>query len=108
MQIVSNLGQFRANVNTEIQRMKDDRGNKKEMIETQIVTGLEMSFNLRMPVFKGSKPLTFRVDLCFEIRDSAVSVWMESPELAELTQDEVNRVIDEEVKFFQKYVVIEQ
>jgi len=106
--IVSNLEKVKISVQTQIEQEKDTRGNKTDNYQVKVDSGLEMSFNLDLPVYLGQPKKKFKVDICLDVRDKAVSVWLESVELREIEISERDAIINAELESFSDYVVIEQ
>ncbi len=106
--IVTNLGKFKAHVSTELEQNKDTRGNEKNLKETKITTELALDFDLSIPIFKGGENKKFKVEICFDVRDAAVSVWLESPELQEIIDGDRDGILNTELEAFKEYVIIEQ
>lgn len=106
--IVNNLSRFKASVSVELEQQKGTRGEEVSNFERKVKTDLLLNFTLEMQVFKGLLKKKFEVEICFEIRDKAITVWLESPELQEIMDTEKNLIIDEELKTFTDLVIIEQ
>lgn len=107
MSMVNNLNQFKAKINVEIEKLNDNRGNKKDLTEVSVKTDIPLTFELSLPMFIGHSPVKFQAEICFDVRDAGISLWLESVELAEMLIKEAERVIAEELKTFDEYVVIE-
>ncbi len=84
MKLISDFKSFAAKVNQEIQQAADQRGNKTQVNVKNVQSDLVDSFVLKIPVFKGGEPNTFRVEICFDITDSSVRFWLESVGLFEI------------------------
>lgn len=109
MKIVTNLEKFSASVQTQIDDHKDDRGNKKNNTEIKVDSNLDLNFVLEMPIFTGQPKSKFQVEICFDVRDNAITIWLESPELQESILKQTVELIDANVApFREKFVVIEQ
>ncbi len=109
LKIVTNLEKFSASVQTQIDDHKDDRGNKKNNTEIKVDSNLDLSFVLQMPIFLGQPNSTFQVEICFDVRDNAITIWLESPELQESILKQTVELIDKFVEPFKsEFVVIEQ
>ncbi len=107
-QIVLNLSKFKAEVQTVLEESDDSRGNVTKKLERKVDTDIPMDFESEMKVFKGMPTRKFKVDIGFSINDAQASLWLESPELAEIVDKMANDAIDKELKIFKKIVVIEQ
>jgi hypothetical protein len=98
--IISALNQFKAKLNTELEKTQDSRGNSKSLVEKVVDTNVPTEFTLEMPVFIGFEKKKFIVEICISTTDRSVTVWLESPELIEIIIEERDRIIDEEVSKF--------
>lgn len=108
MKIVSNLGKFKASVQTQLEEGGDTRGNKNKSLDVKVDSNIGLEFMLSLPIFKGQPSKTFKVEICFDVRDADISVWLESAELQELILKTRDEIIDNELKSFAAYVIIEQ
>lgn len=112
LRIVSNLEKFNANIESTIEEHGDDRGNKKHTYEAKVSSNLELSFILEMPVFVGYPNRKFKVDICFDVRDKSVSVWLESSELLQIMTEDPKILVADAIKDFHEsikdVVIIEQ
>lgn len=107
LSMVANLQRFKANVQVQLEKNDDNRGNKKNLVETTVTTDIPMNFTLKFPLFKGGDDFSFQVDICFEARDAGLTLWLESVELAEFIQETRRKLIDDQVAEFPGFVVIQ-
>jgi hypothetical protein len=109
LKMVTNLEKFSAAVQIQIDQHKDDRGNSKNNSEVKIDSNLDMSFDLQMPIFIGQKTSTFKVEICFDVRDNGITIWLESPELQETIIQQRQILINENIDCFKNdFALIEQ
>lgn len=109
LQIVTNLEKFSASVQTQIDDHKDDRGNKKQNIEVKVDSNLNLNFVLQMPIYIGQSDSVFQVEICFDVRENTITIWLESPELQETIIKQRALLIDKNIEPFKsEFVVIEQ
>jgi hypothetical protein len=109
MKIITNLEKFSASVQTQIDDHKDDRGNKNQHLQVKVDANIDLNFVLSMPIFIGQANTTFQVEICFDVRDNAISIWLESPELQEAMISQRQKLIDDNIDCFkEEFVVIEQ
>lgn len=107
--IVSALQMFKAKVDREIESSNDGRGTQKNVNNATVKEhGIEESFVLNIPIFKGSESKTFKVDIGITVTDGSVLTWLESRDLKDLEATERNRLVDSELKAFEGLVQIEQ
>ncbi len=109
MKIVTNLEKFSASVQTQIDDHKDDRGNAKKSLEVKVDSNLDLNFSLSMPIFTGQPDSKFLVEICFDVRENAISIWLESAELQEAIITQRAILIEKNIEDFKaEFVVIEQ
>lgn len=92
MKLVSELQNFRAKVDKDIEKADNNRGDKKLLINQAVQSNLPDKFNLKMPVFKGTKEQTFEVEVYINASD--FSCTLISPEANDLVEEMRNREID--------------
>lgn len=95
--IINQLENFKADINTKIQQAGDNRGNKTNLMKVDVTGNIAQGFVLKLPVFLGTEERTFKVDICYDVRDQEVDVWLESTELATSVADEAKKTIDAEI-----------
>lgn len=106
MRIVSDLEKFKVKASTEIQQSNDFKGNKKYLFEQSVEQELDLSFVLNMPIFKGGEKRKFKVDINFDIRDSAIEFWLESIELKEIQERDKENMLQDQAKQLSGYTLI--
>lgn len=98
--LVAQLQNFKAKISIEINKANDNRGNIKRSVEQIAETGLPTTFELFLPVFKGTGNKHFTVNIFYDIKtSSSTEFWFESMELNDLVEQS-NEYIDEEIKKF--------
>lgn len=105
--IVTSLQNFKARVDQELVDSNDNRGAQNQTKITKLEHSLQESFVLSMPLFKGQPAVSFRVDICVQITNGAVVVWLESRELKELQMSGKASIIEKELEAFKDIVCIE-
>lgn len=106
--IVTELQNFKAKVLQEIENVDDNRGKTRKILISNLEHKLEASFALNIPIFKGTTPATFVVDVCVKIAETGdVNVWLESRELKELQVKDMKKLLDGELSAFTDIVVME-
>lgn len=96
--LVSNLKNMKIKSEQEVEQSGDDRGNNKNSIESKVKGNIPESFTLCMPLHEGGKDVTFLVNICIEVRDNGISLWLQSVEANEAIMKYSNEVIDGEIK----------
>lgn len=99
---------FKANINKDIERKNDNRGNLKGVVEQTTKTDLPNEFALSMPLFEGDENMKFKVEICYDIRAMEVEFTFESTELQELLEKRRDEILDAEIKRFVGLCVLEQ
>jgi hypothetical protein len=84
----------------------DSRGNRSNSFEKKVTSNIPEDFILNIPIFKGQEPKRFRVEIAMDSTDESVKFWLESVELAELIQIEAEKILNEQLKSCEDYVVI--
>ena len=105
--LIENLSKFKVSVATEIENSSNDRGDVTKLMQQKVKSDLPLDFKLNIRVFKGMEKKSFKVDILFNVDNNNTSLWFESPELAELQEDMVDKAIKDELKHFEDLVVIE-
>lgn len=109
LKIVTNLEKFSVSVQAQIDDHKDNRGNSKSNVDIKVDSNLDLKFTLLMPIFIGQPASSFEVEICFEVRDNGISIWLESPELQQLIISTRETLINKNIEPFKEdFVVIEQ
>lgn len=110
MQLVTELQNFRAKVEREIEKQSDNRGNMRDLKAQVVDSNLPKSFNLTMPIFKGTPKQTFEVEVY--IKPDDFSCTLVSPVANDLIEDmrdtEIDRVLKEINDVAPGIVIIEQ
>ena len=104
--LVSNLMNFKAKFEKEMTATDDLKGNTLNSIETRLKHEVPLEFKLNIPVFKGGKPVSFRVEIMVDATSGGVQFYLESEELRELELQQRDQLIDDEVKKFNTDIVV--
>ena len=84
----------------------DNRGNRSNSFEKKVTSNIPEDFILSIPIFKGQEPKRFRVEIAMDSTDGSVKFWLESVELAELIQIEAEKILTEQLKSCEDYVIV--
>lgn len=84
----------------------DTRGNKNLSLDKKLDTNLPNDFILRMPIFRGQGPETFRVEIAMDSTDASVRFWFESVELNNLIEQRKIEIFQERVQKFEHLVIV--
>lgn len=94
MELVSVLKNIKANVNKAIEANKDDRGNRRALLDQVVQSNIPESFNIELPVFKGQPKLVVPVEI---VLDEDLECMLVSPDLKQIITEEAERLIGGEV-----------
>lgn len=106
--IVLSLQNFKAKVDQTLEDSSNNRGAESKIKITNLEHELQESFMLQMPIFKGGDVKLFKVDICVQISDGSVVVWLESRDLKDIEVSGLNSIIDTELEIFKDIVCIEK
>ena len=112
MMLVSTLKNFKAKVNQDIERSKEENGSKTDNYSQVVDSNLPKSFKISIPLFKGFSPEEIDVEIYADVDGRDVSLSLVSAGAEELIEEYRNKVIDEQLELIQKIapdiVIIEQ
>lgn len=97
MQLVSTLKNFKAKVNQDIERSKEENGSKVDNYSQVVDSNLPKSFKLFIPLFKGFPCEEIEVEIYADVDGRDVSLSLVSAGANEAIEDYKNRVIDEQL-----------
>lgn len=102
LQLTGQLKSFTASVYSDLKNESDNRGNKSQAFNKKVESDLAAEFILHIPIFKGQPAVTFRVEICYDVTDSAVRFWLESVELFELEKEAVKNAFAPQLQAFKE------
>jgi hypothetical protein len=97
MQLVSLLKNFKAKVNQDIERSKEENGSKVDNYSQVVDSNLPKSFKLCIPLFKGFKAEEIEVEIYADVDGRDVSLSLMSAGANEAIEYYKNKVIDEQL-----------
>ena len=110
MKLVSELQNFRAKVDKEIENSNNNRGDRRMLVNQVVQSNLPEAFNLIIPLFKGTPKSTIQVEVYVNPND--FSCTLVSPEAVEIMQGARDNIIDsvltEIINLCPGIVIIEQ
>lgn len=92
MKLVTELRNFKAKIDKELELSDDKRGNQKIMRAQTVESNLPKSFNVNMPIFKGTEKRTFEVEV--EINPNDLSCTLVSPDAHDIVVQERDSQMD--------------
>ena len=98
MTLVSILKNFKAKVNQDIERSKEENGSKTDNYSQVVDSNLPKSFKLNIPLFKGFACEEIEVEIYADVDGRDVSLSLVSAGANETIEEYKNRVIDEQIE----------
>jgi len=86
--LLTDLQQFKVNLSKEIVNANDNKGNMEMSAKiTTLLTDISLDFSLRMPVYVGTEPQTFKVETYIETDGAKVHYQLVSPALLKIKEE---------------------
>lgn len=98
MMLVSTLKNFKAKVNQDIERSKEENGSKVDNYSQVVDSNLPKSFKLNIPLFKGFACEEIEVEIYADVEGRDVSLSLVSAGANEAIEEYKNKVIDEQLE----------
>lgn len=98
MMLVSTLKNFKAKVNQDIERSKEENGSKMDNYSQVVDSNLPKSFKLNIPLFKGFACEEIEVEIYADVDGRDVSLSLVSAGANEAIEEYKNKVIDEQLE----------
>lgn len=92
MKLVTELRNFKAKIDKELELSDDKRGNQKILRAQTVESNLPKSFKVNMPIFKGTEKRTFEVEV--EINPNDLSCTLVSPDAHDIVVQERDNQMD--------------
>lgn len=110
MDLVSQLKNFKAKVEKDLEKADDSRGNRKVLLHQTVESNVPEKFNLHIPIFKGLLPETIEAEIYFNPDD--LTCTLVSPQandiLEEVRDNSIDGVIGDIFGIAPQIVIIEQ
>lgn len=97
MTLVSELKNFKANINSQVEQFKSENGSYTDNYSQVVDSNLPSSFKVRIPLFKGFSPEEVEVETYADIDGRNVTISLMSAGANETMQHYKNKVIDEQL-----------
>ena len=97
MELVSKLKNFKAKINQDIERSREENGSKVDNYSQVVDSNLPKSFKLNIPLCKGFAPEEIEVEIYADVDGRNVSLSLVSAGANEAIEEYKNRVIDEQL-----------
>lgn len=91
--IIGKLQNFRAKIDTEIEKIKDEKGNSVDMVVTKVMNDIPLEFQLKTNIFYGQPEKIFTVNIIVKASGTQLLFTLESMELYEMMQKEKDEAI---------------
>jgi hypothetical protein len=102
MQLVSDLKNFEATVNSKIEKQKSEKGDFKDNYSGVVLNNLPEVFSLRIPIFRGAAPEDIDVEFYASVDGRDVKLQLYSPSVVQLLEELRDRIIDEQIAEIRK------
>lgn len=110
MKLVTELQNFKAKVDKEVEKSDNNRGDKRLLINQAVQSNLPEAFTLVIPIFKGTAKQTIECEVY--INPSDLTCALVSPEVNDLLEEMRDKEIDAVIERIQKQcpdiVIVEQ
>lgn len=106
--ICANLSNITLKSETEMASANDRKGNKKGGIEQKVnmpEKWIDVLF-LSIPVFKGFDNVKIRIEICMDVTATGFCFWLESPELVEYIESQIDSIFEGELSNCDGFVII--
>lgn len=97
MELVSLLKRFTAKVNTEVERETKDNGSVTDVYRKVVESNLPEAFQVRIPVFKGAAPETFKIEIIAHVEGKHAVLELVSPDAEQIVEEVRDKLIDAEI-----------
>ncbi len=100
MKLVSDLKNFEAKIEKEVEAKADDRANKRTLMAQVVTTNIPEGFKMKLPIFKGTAATVFEVEIAIDPMD--LSCRLVSPEVNDIVNTIKNELIDDQVNLIKE------
>lgn len=98
MMLVSTLKSFKAKVNQDIERSKEENGSRVDNYSQVVYSNLPKSFKINVPLFKGFACEEIEVEVYADVDGRDVSLSLVSAGANETIEEYKNNVLDEQIR----------
>ncbi|WP_440881431.1 hypothetical protein [Tenacibaculum sp. C7A-26P2] len=95
MKLVSELKNFKAKVNKQIEASDNDRGNTRLLKDQVVQSNIPESFDITVPIFKGQPAQTFKVEI--NINGNSFACALISPDAKDLINEVKSQLLNEQI-----------
>ena len=97
MSLVTLLKRFTAKVNTEVEREEKDNGSVTDVYRKVVDSNLPEAFAVKIPIFKGSKPEVFTIEIIAHVEGKHAVLELISPDAEAIVEEVRDKLIDEQI-----------
>lgn len=97
MELVNLLKRFVAKVNTEVERETKDNGSVTDVYRKAVDSNLPDAFTVKIPIFKGSAPEVFSIEIIAQVEGKHAFLELISPDAEAIVEEVRDKLIDEEL-----------
>ncbi len=105
--IISKLTNFKAKIDTEIEKVKDEKGNSSDYVVTKVKNEIPLEFQLKTNIYEGQKEDIFNVNIIVKASGTQLLFTLESMDLYEMEESKKKSAMDEVLKGFESIICIE-
>ena len=102
------LQNFSAGSSVQVEQKNDFKGNTTQSLKRNTELKMQLSFSLNIEIFEGMGKITFPVEINFEMADGRTIFWLESIDLPELIEKDVDKAFSNILSTFSDFPCIEQ
>jgi hypothetical protein len=106
--LLTKLVNQKANINTDLDKSHDNRGNKKNSFERKVETNLPDKFDLILAPYKGYDTIQFSVEIYVDSKESSLIIQLFSPELVEKLLELQDNIMNKALEQFEEIPVMEK
>ncbi len=98
MSLVTLLKRFTAKVNTEVEREVKDNGSVTDVYRKVVDSNLPEAFAVKIPIFKGSQPEVFTIEIIAHVEGKHAVLELISPDAEAIVEEVRDKLIDEQIE----------
>lgn len=98
MSLVSLLKRFTAKVNTEVEREEKDNGSVTDVYRKVVDSNLPEAFAVKIPIFKGTQPEVFSIEIIAHVEGKHAVLELISPEAEAIVEEVRDKLIDDQIE----------
>lgn len=100
MKVVAALKTLKGKIHTEIEKISDARGNRRELVDKVVSSNVPENFTMYLPPFKGFEPKSFLIEIEIESRENEISCLLTSVELNDYIMQQRDELMRAECDYF--------